>query len=434
MKMVNPFIYGRPLRPDEFFDRKYELDSLWGRLLTNQSSGVTGEPMIGKTSLLWKLSDINSFKEAKGLDDSEAAKFKFLLLDCMSFATWLNPEGFWQEIFRKLKGNTIEDGEFQKIMAKFEKTFDTFENKKVFFGEIGSRGYRVVLMLDEFETLLKHPNFKTPDFYGQLRSLATLSGGLIIIAASRMSVSELNRKGRLILDTSSPFFNHLRPFKLKKFDESTVKEFLAKSMPKWGDKEKKFVIGIAGHHPALIQGVGQLLWEEIHKSDNFEKAQLGVFERLNVTFSDFFDTVWEGFSDSGKLAAFIVGIGDILELPWGNYANELEPFKYTNFKELLAQKNFQRGLEELSELGFIVPKRDNEADFDVASVAFLFWLKDKMGEEDFLPVNWGKNVGVEEPFLKELGKIADKGMEFLKELPWKIFWEVIMRKIFPNVF
>ena len=55
MKRVNPFVYGRPLWPHEFFDRKYELNSLWNRILTNQSSAVTGEPMIGKTSLLRKL-------------------------------------------------------------------------------------------------------------------------------------------------------------------------------------------------------------------------------------------------------------------------------------------------------------------------------------------------------------------------------------------
>ena len=426
MKRVNPFVYGRPLRPDEFFDRKGKLNSLWDRILKDQSSAVIGEPMIGKTSLLMKISDIASFKEAKGLDDMEAAKFKFVLLDCMTFETWLNPNGFWQKIYRKLKRETGEDSEFQRILQKFEKTFDTFEDRKYFFREIGSKGYRVVLMLDEFETLLRHPNFRTPDFYGQLRHLANLTGGLIVIAASRMSVSKLNREGRGILDVGSPFFNHLKPYKLKKFDGSTVEEFLAKRVPEWGEREKKFIIGMAGHHPALIQGVGQLLWEELQKSDDFEKAQLRVCERLNETLRDHFDTIWEGFSDSEKLAAFVVAIGDILELPWGENAKELDPLKKANFKEIMAQRNIQRGLEELNELGFIVPKKDNEADFDVVSRAFLLWLKDKMGEEDFQPVDWGKNVGVKSSLLVE---ISDKTVKVFKRLSTELFWEAVTNKI-----
>ena len=134
---VNPFIYGRPLRPTEFFDRIHELNSLWNRILTNQSSAVTGEPMIGKTSLLLKLSDMKSFKKANELDDSEATKFKFIFFDCMTFETWLDPNGFWHKILNNLKRNAGDDIEFRKILEKFEGYFDAFEDRRDFFTEIG---------------------------------------------------------------------------------------------------------------------------------------------------------------------------------------------------------------------------------------------------------------------------------------------------------
>jgi hypothetical protein len=62
--------------------------------------------------------------------------------------------------------------------------------------------------MDEFERLLVHPNFQSPDFFALLRSLATRTGGLSLVTSSRMSVAEMNERGRGLLETGSPFFNN----------------------------------------------------------------------------------------------------------------------------------------------------------------------------------------------------------------------------------
>ena len=54
---VSPFIYGRPVRPGEFLNRKPELRTIFNRLRNGESTAVVGEPHIGKTSLLLQLAD-----------------------------------------------------------------------------------------------------------------------------------------------------------------------------------------------------------------------------------------------------------------------------------------------------------------------------------------------------------------------------------------
>jgi len=424
MSRVNPFIYGRPLRPNEFFDREGELKSLWNRILTNQSSAVTGEPMIGKTSLLLKLSDMESFKEANGLDDSEAAKFKFVLFDCMTFETWMNPNGFWRKVLKELKRGAGDDTEFQKILERFEGYFDTFEDRKDFFTEIGRKGYKVVLMLDEFDTLLRHQNFKTSSFYGQLRHLANLTDGLVVIASSRMSVSELNEEGRGILNVGSPFFNNWIEFKLKGFDLKTINEFFNRSQTPFTDEDREFILSLAGVHPALLQGIASTLFEAKSRTVDPKNARQIVLGEIPAKFRQYFDDIWERFDSAKKLAAYLVGIGDMIEGPSGKHypnpeieriRNELSELN-VEISELLSLRPVLNGLKELEELGFIYVDPENKEDYDVTSRAFLFWLEDKMGEPDFNPVEWAEDLGFSSKERKKLDSFVKKATQKIKAL------------------
>lgn len=54
----NPFVFAKPVPPDAFIGREYELNSVLNRILKGGSYLITGQPRIGKSSLLQKVSSL----------------------------------------------------------------------------------------------------------------------------------------------------------------------------------------------------------------------------------------------------------------------------------------------------------------------------------------------------------------------------------------
>ena len=62
------YIYGRPVRPDEFLGRTNELRTTFNRIKNVESTAIVGDPHIGKTSFLMKLADQDAQKFYLGRD------------------------------------------------------------------------------------------------------------------------------------------------------------------------------------------------------------------------------------------------------------------------------------------------------------------------------------------------------------------------------
>ena len=191
-----------------------------------KSTAIIGEPHIGKTSFLFQLADPKTHIEYLDGDDK---KLLFANLDLHSIGGDYAPSNFWSDALAALSKLHIQS--IESLVEKANKSQYSRQSLEVLFTRLAFQNRILVLLLDEFERLLKHVNFKDPGFFALLRSLSTRTGGLAIVIASRISVSRLNQIGRELLDTGSPFFNNMIDVNLPPFVDKEIDLVLAKANP-----------------------------------------------------------------------------------------------------------------------------------------------------------------------------------------------------------
>jgi class 3 adenylate cyclase len=184
--------------PGLFIGRRALARRIMGRLSGSrpQSLSIVGERRIGKSSLLNFLRSPTA--RAAGLESPETCLF--VLVDLQQ-ARALAPDRVLSLLFRELRsqsGMTIEGPEDAECMRRVAEC-------------VAERGFRLVLLLDEFETVTRNAAIG-PDFYSSLRSLAN-SLPLSFVCASGRNLKDLCATHAI---SDSPFFNifsivHLGP-------------------------------------------------------------------------------------------------------------------------------------------------------------------------------------------------------------------------------
>ncbi len=292
----NPFIYGRALQPEEFLGREYELRSVFSRLCSGQSTAIVGGPHIGKTSLLLQLADENVQQTCLG---DSARSLLISYLDLHPIEDEYAPRAFWGDALKPLEERvnrwSIADHFEQVVQADYAR-----RPLEQLFTRLGQNGRRLVLLLDEFERLLGHPNFQSPSFFALLRSLASRSGGLALVTASRQSVAQMNDHSRSLLEAGSPFFNIMMNIRLRPFDEGTVKKLLGLAGDAFSAADRHFIRRVAGRHPFLLQAMAATLLET-HGDDRHPRAAQRFYDRVVWHFDD----VWGNMNDRTR-STFVI--------------------------------------------------------------------------------------------------------------------------------
>jgi len=365
-----PFIYGRPVRPGEFLDRESELRTVFNRLRNCESTAVVGEPHIGKTSLLLQLADEATQQEYLG-DDARCLAVS--ALDLHAIGSDYAPVDFWQEALEPLQ----EHPHHRAIAARLEaaaKASYTRRTLERLFNHLDQQGRRLVLLLDEFERLLTHSNFRNPAFFALLRSLATRTGGLCLVTASRLSVAEMNERGRALLETGSPFFNNVIEVRLRPFDGRTLETLLDQAGDALSFYDRRFIRRVAGCHPFLLQAMTAALVES-----TVGDRQAHAAERFYEQVSFHFDDLWYTLDDRTRTTAVILSLVELGGRALG------QDFAYGEIEGVEA---FGRELSKLAERG--LAERVGEGwQFDrehlllwrgerwtVGAQAFAWWVRD----------------------------------------------------------
>ncbi|MGH9844144.1 MAG: AAA family ATPase [Blastocatellia bacterium] len=204
----NPFTNRGPVtNPEDFFGRKDELETVLSRLRTMQCVSIVGERRIGKSSLLYHLSQTG----AAQLDDK---RYRFVYCSLQD-AHYQSLQGFCATILRRLG---MED---DAIAA----TQSAAENLMAFTDLLeasATRDERTVICLDEFEETFKRPAEFGNGFFEHLRSQLEL-GKFIFVTASRDPLQKLKLDGKL----TSPFDNIFTKVELGDFTEEEAAEFIA---------------------------------------------------------------------------------------------------------------------------------------------------------------------------------------------------------------
>ncbi|MBN1487117.1 MAG: ATP-binding protein [Anaerolineae bacterium] len=363
----SPFIYGRPVKPQEFWGRSHELRTIFNRLRNGESTAVVGEPHIGKTSLLLKLADLETQQEFLGRDSQTLI---FSSLDLHPIGNDYNPTAFWAEVLEPLATWPDKAVLAQLLCSVSDSGYARRQLERLFI-HLGRHGYRLVLLLDEFERLLTHKNFQEPAFFGLLRSLATRTGGLAIVIASRLSVSQMNLRGRGLLDTGSPFFNIMIDVRMRPFEVLTVKKFLDQTSDIFNQYDRWFIYHISGRHPFLLQTLAATLFET-DSPRRYPRAALDFYKRLVFHFDD----LWQGMDNRARTTAVLLAFLELLQDTGAGY------------QAVETIDDFGAGLRRVSELALAEPVGQGADMNDTPSViwrgeswrvgcyAFVWWVSD----------------------------------------------------------
>jgi hypothetical protein len=297
---LHPFIYGRPVRPNEFFNREASLRTVFNRIRNDESTAVVGEPHIGKSSVLLKLEDRPTQKDHLG---SDASHMVVSHIDLHPIDNQYTPVQFWEEAFEKLEEHPGDEN-IARLLVQARQIYPRRQLERL-FNYMGQGRRKLVLLLDEFERLLHHPNFRhDPAFFALLRSLATRTGGLVIVPASRLSVAEMNDRSRGLLETGSPFFNNVIEEKLNPFDDAALEALLSQVGDTLSPEDRHLVEQVVGRHPFLVQAMAASLVEEPSGPQRYGNAIARFYERVSFHFDD----VWYALDDRTRGTAVILSL------------------------------------------------------------------------------------------------------------------------------
>ncbi len=278
LRVENPFTFGNPIKePERFIGRKAEMRQIVNRLLSSahESTSIIGERRIGKTSLLYHLSN-PEVSAGLGLTPD---KFCIVYVDFQGL-TDITPTRFWQRVLKKIS-RSIGDESLKPEIEKMstQNKIDLFDLEEL-FESTQDKGITTVLMMDEFEYVTQNPNFKN-DFFGGLRALA-IHHGVALLPATRRELVDLCHSDEI---KGSPFFNIFANVVLRPFPpmdaESLVNGYLSSLDEPFLPEEKEFILRLGGGQPFFLQIAGHYLVEA--KTQGL--AAHPLFERVVADFA-----------------------------------------------------------------------------------------------------------------------------------------------------
>ncbi len=259
----NPFIFGDPVRGEDFLDRRRELRRLVGRVCRGGSAVVTAEPRMGKTSLLLYLQDAK-----EDLFDDQTERLLFRYLSAQAMAGW-DAAHFWREALRPLRSLTpaVEEACRQAEGQGFD--IATLENV---FQALDDSGYRLVLLLDEFDDISGEAGLHQRGFYGALRTLASLFPSFSLVIGSRRTLTDLNYRTKEFAQ-GSPYFNFAQEIALQPFPESALNALLGRAGDTFSADDHAFLRRVGGRHPYFLQAAAYYLWETYQDGEEEPRAR-----------------------------------------------------------------------------------------------------------------------------------------------------------------
>ncbi len=377
--MPNPFFYGNPVPPDQFLDRRRELRRIISRIINRgQSTAIVGEPCSGKTSLLDYLSAPEMRTELYG---ESGERLLFSYLDAQTLGGEFSQAQFWEYALRPLHERVIvlhpDSPLAQAYQVCRENNFGAFVLERLFV-QMGPTGWRLVLMLDEFDLLLYHPVLNCAEFFGSLRSLASRSrGALALVIASRRSLASLNEDTQQFNRTGSPYFNFLTEIILGALPDKYVTQLLCRAGDRFTAEECHFMAEVAGGHPYLVQMAASALWEvyEEGEGDSYWRQQhvrQSTYDEAAQTFGD----VWRLWPSETRRALTAVALAHINTLEGREKLLEKHNF---NMKRLVHEiDDFDPELQSLKKHSLVEEDEAIPGGWRVRPQVLLWWLVDEL--------------------------------------------------------
>jgi len=289
----NPFFHRGAVRdPRYFFGRTTEIRRILALVRRGQSVSVVGPRRIGKTSLLFHLSNPET-AAMHGLGENQV----FVYVDCQVLSDldrlqtyqWL-----WKETKKTLK---IQD-EMGGWDPGTSRPLSNFSDLRDAMEMVQNRGYKLAFLFDEFEALASSPNLGA-DFFNTLRALS-MDESVVYVTTSRASLLELVYVDQSVL--TSPFSNIFHLVRLGLMEPHEARDMVDGLAAMTGFKgfdeaDHDFLHKVAGFHPFHLQVAAYYLFEEKMQGAN-PRSQIYrlVTSRFYEDMERYFHYTWERLS------------------------------------------------------------------------------------------------------------------------------------------
>ncbi len=370
----SPFIVGNPVPPERFINRRREVRRAVSLLLSGQSPAFTGEPRSGKTSLLHYLAASETRRDLYG-EAGERMVFRYF--DAQGWPEGFSRVAFWERALEPLL-EAIREHAPSPLLELHRQCHDegygTYGLER-FLANLQASGWHLVLLLDEFDTLLQHPQLNNTEFYGGLRTLASRYGqALTLVIASRRPLSALNAETQRYARTGSPFFNFVVEIPLKPFSQRDGERILKQAGRRFKPNERAHIFRLAGGHPYLLQVAADALWNAYEEGLDPDARLRRVDEELlrvaDLTLRD----TWRNWTPAMRKAFAIVAL-DEAPLLLNEREFDLGPL-------LKTLRNHPRAVRQLKDKGFIAeshrPGWRTRSGYEVTAEVMLWWLAEEL--------------------------------------------------------
>ncbi len=292
----NPFFNRHRITdPAYFVGREQVVEAVYSAIATRQSRSIVGERKMGKSSLLTVLSCPDTLRQ-HGFDPEQ---FVFIYMDLEGMAN-IEYDEFWPELLDQLAVALPLDQETLRGQASDMalQAEVRFMQVRRLLRRVDRAGLRIVLMLDEFESLATNAAFDA-GFYGELRSLAG-ELGVTYITTSKQGLYDLTYQHSNTL--SSPFFNIFSEERLHLMPYAEAKELLSylsgiTNGRSFSDEQIEFCIKYAGTHPFFLQVIGSYLHLSLDEPFTDSEREVKVLRRFKAEAEDHFRYLWSQLSE-----------------------------------------------------------------------------------------------------------------------------------------
>jgi hypothetical protein len=240
-----------PFPVDRFIGRAAEVADVISLVTSShgQSCAIIGEPRMGKTSLLRHLASGIGLAAEPGLIVGH--------IDAQKFDTIFDRTRFWTAVLDSLEESALFEPADAPLGAAYRRCYgEAFATEAVerFLKAVGKGGRRLVVIIDEFDHLVRR-NIKEHDgFFTGLRSLMNgTHRALSVIVASREPLAALQALWHEKRAGGSPPFNVFHEILLGAFTDEDVDAVLDAAGADFSPEDRRFIHGVSGGYAALVQ-------------------------------------------------------------------------------------------------------------------------------------------------------------------------------------
>jgi hypothetical protein len=275
--------------PEEFFGRRREVKRIYSRLDAPrpQSISIVGERRIGKSSLL---NYIYQRQNRRRFMDSHHNAI-FVYMDFQR-GTDLTVEKFIDILLGMFR---YEKHEMVSGVSP-ERTFDVLRSE---IEALNSQDKRVIVLMDEFESITTNPAFDM-QFFSFLRFLAN-NYKVAYVTSSYHDLQQMCHDEDI---ADSPFFNIFSTLSLRVFSHEEAVELISVPSQSEGISLGAYadnILGLSGYFPFFIQIACSAAFEYLAEEEDREPDWKRIAEVFSEEAMQHYQYIWERMDDSFRI-------------------------------------------------------------------------------------------------------------------------------------